>query len=61
MKIKTPLLVLLFFITSHIFGQNEISINLTRANYKSKDSKLSIDISIKNTRLLNFESCNANC
>ena len=48
MKNKKLLLFLLILTTIHSFSQNEISIELTNATYIPKESKLTIDISIKN-------------
>ncbi|SDY18309.1 hypothetical protein SAMN05444411_1581 [Lutibacter oricola] len=48
MKQKRLLILILLFITTYTFSQNEVSIELTNASYKSKETKLTIGISIKN-------------
>ncbi|MDE0535731.1 hypothetical protein [Tenacibaculum sp. L6] len=45
---KKTLTTFLLLVTIYSFGQGEVSIEITKANYKSKESKLTLDISFKN-------------
>ena len=45
---KKTLTTFLLLVTIYSFGQSEVSIEIIKANYKSKENKLTLDISFKN-------------